>query len=387
MGLTAYRLSTSWPRVFPQTSPEGLGAANPAGVAFYRNLLEAVRSKGIQAFVTLNHWDLPETLQQAGGWASRRTAELFAEYAGAMAELLGDLEPRWITINEPGCIVWSGHWEGTGAPGVRDAGKAVAAAHHVNLAHGLGVQAIRAAHPGAHVSVAVNPQRIRPATDDPADIEAALDLASLHNEIFLDPMLAGTMSDRVLRLTQAYSDWGFVRDGDLAIANQPLDAVGLNYYSPNVVRHGRAAGTSLPGCEHVESVPMPGPRTDMGWPIDPSGLTEMLVALDEQYPGQRWMVTENGIAVSATEGDADERLVHDERRIDYLRDHIAATLAARDAGVGVDGYFCWSLMDNFEWSLGFAKRFGLVHVDYATGERTVRDSGRWYADHIRAARG
>ncbi|GAA4721410.1 GH1 family beta-glucosidase [Isoptericola chiayiensis] len=398
LGVGGYRLSISWPRV----QPGGRGPLNPEGVAFYRDLLDALRSKGITPFVTLYHWDLPQELEDAGGWAVRETAEAFADYARAMARELGNRVATWTTLNEPWCSACLGYASGVHAPGRTEPASALAAVHHLNLAHGLAVRAIREELPGAQCSITLNLHVFRAATASDQDADAVRQVDGLANRVFLGPLLEGAYPDDVLADTADVSDWSFVRDGDLDVTRQPIDVLGVNYYSSTRVRRFSGNGEPVRADGHrttvtspwvaaddVEFLPQPGPHTAMGWNVEPAGLTELLVSLHERYPDQPLAVTENGAAfddvvVPDTALGIDR--VHDVARVAYLRDHVAAVGAAIDAGADVRGYFAWSLMDNFEWAYGYSKRFGLLRVDYDTGERTWKDSAYWFARLARTGR-
>ena len=395
LGLGSYRFSIAWPRITPQIDADGLGPVNEAGIAFYRRLIDELIGAGIRPMATLYHWDLPQTLEVAGGWTNRATAYRFAEYAAAVADLLGDGLTMLTTLNEPWCSAYLGYGAGVHAPGRTDPAAALAAVHHLNLAHGLAAAEIRRVRPQLPVALTLNLAAVRPASQRPADLDAARQIDGLQNRVFLDPVLSGSYPADVLADTAAVSDWAFVLDGDLARIHQPLDALGLNYYSPTLVGaaedrpsrpgadgHQAGAGTPWPGAEELAFHDQPGPRTAMDWPIDPAGITELLVRLHRDYPGLDLYVTENGAAypdiVSA------DGTVEDVDRIDYLRRHLVAVHAAIEAGAPVRGYYLWSLLDNFEWSYGYAKRFGIIHVDYATQTRTVKASGHWYAGVIAA---
>ena len=386
LGLGAYRLSISWPRV----QPGGSGALNPQGVAFYRELLAELHRAGVSPVVTLYHWDLPQELEDAGGWANRDTAFRFAEYAGLMARELGEAVTVWTTLNEPWCSAYLGYASGVHAPGRTEPAAALAAAHHLNLAHGLAVQAIRAELPQAKVSITLNLHVSRP--DDPAseaDLDAVRQVDAVGNRVFLGPLLEGRYPDDLIADTASITGWEFVQDGDLAHIQQPLDVLGVNYYSTTLVRRYAGVGervladshkstTHSPwvGCEDVDFLPQPGPYTAMGWNIDPDGLVELLTSLSASYPDVPMMVTENGAAFDdVVSGDG---RVHDVERVEYLHDHVEAVLRAREAGADVRGYFAWSLMDNFEWSYGYSKRFGIIRVDFDTLERCWKDSAFWY---------
>ncbi|MBW0115581.1 GH1 family beta-glucosidase [Pseudonocardia abyssalis] len=396
LGLTSYRFSVSWSRITPQVTADGLGPVNAEGLAFYSDLVDELLAVGITPAVTLYHWDLPQALEDTGGWTARATAERFGEYAGVVAAALGDRVRLFITLNEPWCTAYLGYASGVHAPGRTEDAAALAAVHHLNLAHGLGAAAVRAAVPDARISISLNLVWVRPETDAAPDVDAARRVDGLQNRVFLDPLLRGSYPADVLADTAAVTDWGFVRPGDLAtIAAGGVDVLGVNYYSPTVVRHwtrerpkeyadGHGDGAASPwiACEDVEFPFRPGRKTDMGWGIDPRGMTELLVRMAHEHPGLELLVTENGAAFPDVVGP-DGRVADPDRR-EYLRTHIAAVHAAITAGAPVVGYCVWSLLDNFEWAWGYGKRFGIVHVDYATQERTVKDSALFYADVIRA---
>ncbi|MGA5554150.1 GH1 family beta-glucosidase [Streptomyces lavendulocolor] len=379
LGVTDYRFSVAWPRV----QPTGRGPAVQKGLDFYRRLTDELLSADIRPVLTLYHWDLPQELEDAGGWPHRETAERFAEYAGLVADALGDRVPTWTTLNEPWCAAFLGYASGVHAPGRTDAAASLRAAHHLNLAHGRAVQVLRAALPAsAEVSLTLNLHAVRPLSDSAGDREAARRIDALGNRVFLDPVFHGRLPADLVEDTAALTDWSFVRDGDLEVTSAPVDSLGINYYSPTVV----AAGTSetpspWPGAErHVRFVPAPGPRTAMDWPVDPEGLYGLLTRLRDELPGTPLMVTENGAAYDDYADPSGE--VHDPERVAYLDGHLAAVHRALADGVDVRGYFLWSLLDNFEWAYGYGKRFGIVHVDFASQRRTPKDSARWYADVI-----
>lgn len=385
LGVGAYRLSVSWPRL----QPGGAGPLNEVGVGFYRDLLGAVRAAGIAPVVTLYHWDLPQELEDAGGWPSRATAEAFARFAGLVVDALGDLVDAWITLNEPWCSAFLGYGSGVHAPGRSDPGAALAAAHHLCLAHGLAVAAIRAARPAARVGVALNVHVVRPADPRrPADVEAARRIDAVGNRVFLAPLLDGAYPADLEADVAGLTDWSFRRAGDAARCRADLDFLGLNYYTTMTVRgaDGEAGAAPSPwvGAGDVEVVPTPGPRTSMGWLVDPAGLTELLVATARAYPRLPLVVTENGAAFP--DAVASDGAVHDPDRVAYLHAHVAACADALAVGVDVRGYFVWSLLDNVEWAEGFTQRFGLVRVDETTLRRTPKDSAHAYAAVIAAHR-
>ncbi|EYR63542.1 beta-glucosidase [Actinotalea ferrariae CF5-4] len=393
LGLEAYRFSIAWPRI----QPTGRGPANPEGVAFYSGLVDELLAAGIRPVATLYHWDLPQALEDEGGWTSRATAEAFGEYARLVAEALGDRVWLWTTLNEPWCSAYLGYASGVHAPGRTDGAAALAAVHHLNLAHGLAVRSIREVlGDDARVSVTLNLHVTRAATDAPEDRDAQAQVDAVANEVFLGPMLEGAYPERLLADTAHLTDWSFVHEGDLAVVQQPLTALGVNFYSTGRVRrfrgeaavgvpradgHGDSAFSPWVGCDLVEWLPQPGPHTAMGWNIEPQGLVDLLLGLHERYPALPLMVTENGAAFE-DEVSPDGR-VHDERRVAYVHDHLEAVGRAIDGGADVRGYFVWSLMDNFEWAYGYDRRFGVVRVDYDTLERTWKDSALWYREVVR----
>jgi beta-glucosidase len=386
LGLDAYRFSIAWPRIAPTRS----GPVNSRGVDFYSRLVDGLLDRGIRPVATLYHWDLPQWLEDRGGWPARETAAAFAEYAATMGRALGDRVDTWTTLNEPWCVAYPGYATGRHAPGRRSPVDALRAVHHLNLGHGLAVQALRdVVDPGASVSVTLNLFAFRPA--GPTGEAARTKLEAVANEAFLAPMFEGRLSGDLVRQTAPITDWSFVQDGDLGVASQRVDSLGINYYRTDQVRmsrsgapaHDPARPTTWLGAQDVEILPAQGPVTEMGWNIDPDGLTELLVRLHRRFPALPLLVTENGAAfLDVNDGGR----VRDDQRVAYLRSHLAATLAARAQGVDVRGYFVWSLLDNFEWALGYDKRFGIVHVDYSTQQRTLKDSARWLRDVLATRR-
>ncbi len=383
LGVDAYRMSLAWTRILP----DGVGPVNQAGVDFYRALFEAMLDAGITPWVTLYHWDLPQALQDRGGWASRETAGAFSRYAEVASDVFGDLVTNWITHNEPWVAAVVGHIDGAFAPGIQDWGIGLRAAHHILLSHGLAVEAIRANQPDAKVGIALDCRVSQAASDAPEDVAAARHFDGFRNRWFFDPVFGkGYPADMI----DAYHRRGrleeprlpFVVEGDLETIATPMDFLGLNYYAALSIGAGNeeSGDTGVP----ESSSPPPG-YTDMGWPVTPEGLTEYVRHLHETYGPASIVITENGAAYS--DAPDDEGRVGDARRIDYLDAHVAAVAAARDGGVPVDGYFAWSLLDNLEWTSGYGLRFGLVWVDHATGERIPKDSYFWYRDVIEASRG
>ncbi|MCC2322889.1 GH1 family beta-glucosidase [Cellulomonas xiejunii] len=393
LGLQAYRFSVAWPRIVPA----GTGEVNQAGLDFYSDLVDRLVAAGIEPVVTLYHWDLPQALEDEGGWTNRATAYAFAEYARIVARALGDRIHLWTTLNEPWCSSFLGYGSGVHAPGVTDPAAALAAVHHLNLAHGLAATAIRE-ELGADtpVSITLNLHVTRAASYDPADIEAKRRIDTIANEVFLGPLLEGAYPERVFADTASVSDWSFIQDGDLELIQVPIDLLGVNYYSTGRVQHGTPPvgdGTPGPdghrssevsawvGADQVEWLKQPGPYTAMGWNIEPQGLVDLLLELHERYPALPLAVTENGAAFYDTV--TEDGRVHDAERVAYLHDHLDAIGEAMDKGVDVRGYFVWSLFDNFEWAYGYDRRFGVVHVDYDTQVRTLKDSARWYRELVR----
>ncbi|MBD5786427.1 family 1 glycosylhydrolase [Cellulosimicrobium terreum] len=406
LNLGAYRFSSSWARV----RPDG-GSINPAGLAFYDRLVDELLTAEILPWITLYHWDLPQALEEAGGWANRDTAYRFAEYAVTMHEALGDRVGVWTTLNEPWCSAFLGYTAGVHAPGRRSRPDGLAAAHHLMLGHGLAVQALRERAPGANLGLTLNftvADPVDPA--DPADVDAARRIDGQFNRIFLDPVLRGEYPDDILEDVAPYGLLDHVRDGDLATISTPIDTLGVNYYNggavsahpqtvdpdasgagadggtrPEGVRADddapvRATSSPYPAADGVHTHSRDLPTTDMGWEVQPEGLTRLLVRLQEEYTGPKGIalyVTENGAAYPDAVGP--DGAVDDQDRLSFIDSHLRATKDAVDAGADVRGYFAWSLLDNFEWALGYTKRFGIVRVDYETQERTVKSSGRWYA--------
>ncbi len=392
LGLKAYRFSVSWSRV----QPTGRGPAVERGLDFYRALVDELLEAGIEPVATLYHWDLPQELEDAGGWPERATAERFAEYAAIMARALGDRVGTWTTLNEPWCTAFLGYGSGVHAPGRTEPAAALRAAHHLNLAHGRATEALRAHLPAAaRTSVTLNLHQVRPLTGSAADADAARRIDAVGNRIFTGPMLKGAYPEDLLRDTERLVDWSaLVHDGDVNAIARPLDVLGINYYTPTIVStpadgtgdtrndgHGSSDHSPWPGSEHVAFHLAEGkPRTAMNWSVDPNGLHALLMDVARENPGLPLMVTENGAAFEDTV-DADGR-VHDPERIAYLHGHLAAVQRAIADGADVRGYFLWSLMDNFEWGYGYAKRFGAVHIDYATQRRTPKSSAHWYSEVI-----
>jgi beta-glucosidase len=375
LGVGAYRFSVAWPRVMP----DGVGAVNEPGLDFYDALVDALVAAGIRPFVTLYHWDLPQAVQDRGGWGVRDTADAFAEYAAAVARRLGDRVRHWITHNEPWVVATGGHEDGVHAPGHRDPALALRAAHHLLLSHARAMEAVRGTVPGAEAGITLNLAPIWPASSGEADREAARRQDGSFNRWYLDPLFRGrypddAIADRVRRGHLAGPELPFVQAGDLEAIAGPLDFLGVNYYSRWVVGAGE-------GGEPVLTSPVPKEElTDMEWEVFPQGLSDLLIRLQREYRPPAIYITENGAAYG--DGPDAEGRIADTRRVAYLSGHLAAARRAIEAGVPLRGYFAWSLLDNFEWTGGYAKRFGLYWVDYASQQRLPKDSAFWYRDVV-----
>ena len=367
MGMQAYRFSVAWPRILP----DGTGRVNSKGLVFYDRLVDELLRRGIQPYVCLYHWDLPQPLQDRGGWTNRDTASHFAEYARVVAGRLGDRVHCWFTHNEPWVAAFVGHFLGEHAPGAKDIGAAIKSLHHLLLSHGLAADAICAeVKRPVEIGITLNLNPVYPATGSARDARAAERVDMFMNRIVLDPLLKGTspiLDSSIAKLLTGK----LVHDGDLKQI-QRLDVLGVNYYSRAVMRHDRKVPVL-----NVSQVFPEGREYSGMWEIYPEGLYETLKLVDDYRPACKLMVTENGIPVP--DGlDFDGR-VRDERRIRYLQSHIAQVHRAIEAGIPVKGYFHWSLLDNFEWALGYGQRFGLVYVDFKTQKRILKDSGHWFA--------
>ncbi|ROS57976.1 broad-specificity cellobiase [Frigoribacterium sp. PhB160] len=380
LGVDAYRFSISWPRI----QPEGTGPALRDGIGFYRALAERLLAVGVTPWATLYHWDLPQALEERGGWLERDTAHRFAEYAGLVVEELADVVPNWITLNEPWCSAFLGYASGVHAPGRREGSRAARAAHHLLLGHGLAVPVVREAAPEAVVGITLNLYSVRPASDAAADVDAARRIDGLGNRLFLDPVLTGSYPEDVLD-DLGEAPW-FAENAlaDLPTIAAPIDFLGVNYYSRHTTRAGEPDGrpSANPGSESVEFVETGAPVTQMGWEIHPDGLLDVLEQAAAAAPGLPLVVTENGSAYEDHVGD--DGSVDDPERLAYLRQHVEACAEAVRRGLPLTGYFAWTLMDNFEWAWGHSRRFGLVHVDYETQARTPKSSGLWFRRFLRS---
>ncbi|QSO50682.1 beta-glucosidase [Alicyclobacillus curvatus] len=367
IGLDAYRFSIAWPRLFPTKS----GGLNETGLDFYRKLIDGLLEAGIKPAATLYHWDLPQALMDEGGWTNRETAKRFADYAHTVFTRLGDDISMYITLNEPWCSSVLGHLLGEHAPGLHDLEATIAASHHLLLGHGLALEAFRGENlKSARIGITNILTHNVPASDAEEDLQATDKADAVFNRWFLHPLFRGEYPE----LQQAFGIGSVVRPGDLELISQAVDFIGVNYYSTNIVSANPSdplLGLTLepPGTE----------RTEMGWGIAPEGLHALLLRLHEDYTKVPIYITESG---AAFRDQVVNGTVQDRQRIDYIRAHLEQVLRARAEGVDVQGYFVWSLLDNFEWAFGYSKRFGLVYVDYETQERIWKQSAKWYQEII-----
>lgn len=370
LGVDTYRFSVSWPRV----QPGGRGPVNAAGLDFYDRLVDRLLAQGVDPWLTLYHWDLPQELEDAGGWPHRDTAHRFADYAGLVFDRLGDRVRSWTTLNEPWCVAMYGYADGMHAPGRRDRSAALHAVHHLLLGHGEAVRRMREqAGPEHDFGLTLNLTPSLPATDSAPDVAAARRADGLGVRLYLDPLLLGTYPEDVVA---GLAEEGIilpVRDGDLDVIATPLDVLGVNYYFSE-----RIAASGRPVREEG------GPATALGWPVTPDGLTELLLRLSREYPAVPLVITENGGAFP--DAALEDGRVRDADRVAFLAAHIDAVAEAYDRGADVRGYFVWTLLDNFEWAHGYGPTFGLVSVDRETMVRTPKESARWFSDFLRSQR-
>lgn len=365
--LQAYRFSVAWPRILPQ----GRGAINAAGLDFYEKLVDALLKANIQPFITLYHWDLPQRLQDAGGWLNRDTAKWFADYADIATRRLGDRVTHWITLNEPCIVAFNGHVEGVHAPGLKGFENLLPVMHHQLLGHGLALLPMRQNIKHSRIGIAYNLARIEPFTDRDEDCEAAETADALFNRLALDPALKGTYPAQGLR----YSPTEIIEPGDMAIISSTTDFAGINYYLNLQVR----AQAQAPGFTVMDQPRSPR-MTTMYWAPHPAGLRFWINRIATDYPDHDIYITENGAAYE--DRLSQDGAIHDPLRMHYLQEHIHEVLSAQKSGQRVKGYFVWSLLDNFEWARGYTPRFGIVFVDYATQWRIIKDSGLWYRRFI-----
>jgi beta-glucosidase len=370
MGLNAYRFSIAWPRIVP----DGTGMVNQKGLDFYRRLVDGLHARGVEPMATLYHWDLPQPLQDAGGWAARDTVSHFCDYAQLVLDALGDVVPMWATMNEPFCSAMIGHLQGRHAPGITDLGAALASAHHLLLAHGQAVNIVRRSAPGARVGITQLLSDITAASQAEADQAAARRLDGYENRWFVDPVLRGSYPADMLAWYERQVPIDFIQDGDMEIVTAPMDFFGVNYYETKIVAHDPAEPY-----HQAQVLPATGPLTAGALDARPAGFGRLLHRV-HGYTDLPLYITENGAAFHDyvdPEGGVD-----DLERVSYLDDHFTETLDAIGAGVDVRGYFVWSLLDNFEWADGYSRRFGLVYVDFGTQARIPKASARWYQQLI-----
>ncbi|WP_206789984.1 GH1 family beta-glucosidase [Amycolatopsis sp. MtRt-6] len=369
LGLNAYRFSVAWPRVMPDGR-----TTSAAGLAFYDRLVDELLSRGVLPVLTLYHWDLPQALEDAGGWPSRDTASRFADYAAVVHAALGDRVRQWTTVNEPFCAAFLGYGSGVHAPGGQDHATALVAAHHLLLAHGLAARALTG--PGHEVSLALNFAPAIPDGSSPAHAEAARKFDGIHNRFFLDPVLGRGYPADVVAAAGRFAEC--VRDGDTDVIAAPIDWLGVNYYAPARVTPlddpQAPSNCPLPTLRGLDVLPAPPPLTAFGWEQSPATLTSLLTWISARSGGLPLVVAENG--ASFVDKVVDGR-VYDAARVNYFMEHLRAVHDALGLGVDVRGYFAWSLLDNFEWAMGYTQRFGLIHVDFETQRRTVKESGRF----------
>ncbi|UGQ45972.1 GH1 family beta-glucosidase [Massilia endophytica] len=373
MGANAYRFSIAWPRIYGDGK-----TPNEEGIAFYEKLVDGLLERGIEPWITLYHWDLPQVLQEQGGWAVRSTVNAYLEYVDLMTRRLGSRVRHWITHNEPWCTAMHGYWDGMHAPGMKDFRTAVQCSHNVLASHGLALPIIRRNVPDARVGIALSLHPTYAASDSAEDKAAAQRHDGLRNRWYLDPLYGKGYPADTLALMGA--DAPKMEAGDLEAIARKTDFVGLNYYFPEVIADAPGHGPLHGRIVHPEGVE----RTAFGWQVAPEGLTDLLVRIRRDYGAQEVYVTENGSSYEDVPGP--DGTVQDPQRLSYLQRHLAAMREAMRQGVPVKGYFAWSLLDNFEWAEGYIRRFGLAYVDFATQQRTLKQSGQWYRALLKGTR-
>ena len=385
LGVTTYRFSMAWPRMFPK----GDSVREERGFDFYDRLINELLANGIKPLPTLYHWDLPQALQDKGGWANRDTVDAFAHYAAAAVEAYGDRVTEWLTLNEPWCVTWLGYMNGVHAPGVQNLDHALAAAHHTALAHAEATRAMRAVRDDLRIGLALNMTTYRIEDESDKDLSELGDLMDAQlNRWWIEAFLKGSYPESLMKIHEARLA-NIIKPGDLARLKVQTDILGVNYYSDSFI--GLPRPEDKPLIEeglfpfpHRMNGSAPGPYTDMGWPITPVGLEELLLRIARDWPEiQDIAITENGVAFDYEPDESGE--VNDIRRIDYLLSHLEAAGRAIEKGAPLKSYYAWSLMDNFEWAEGYNKRFGLVHVDFKTLKRTIKNSGKTYSEVIAAS--
>ena len=370
IGLQLYRFSAAWSRI----TPDGTGAINGTGLDYYERMVDGLLARGIAPMLTLYHWDLPQALQDKGGWGNRDVVLHFADYVSVVNQRLGDRVAYWCTVNEPWCTSFLGHRDGTFAPGLRDEALAVKVVHHQLLAHAFATERLRAEGTRGQIGLALNLVSEHPATGDPRDLAASRHQDGIENRIFLDPLFKGHYPEDIVDFYRPHTDFGFVADGDLARISQPIDYLGVNYYESHLTR-------AHPSDPRKASFTYPGDRrTAMGIGCNPEGLLDVLTRLRREYTETPVFITENGMAIADYVDPNGE--INDTDRIAYWQEHLSALQAAINAGVDVKGYIAWSFLDNFEWQAGYSVRYGMVFVDYGTQARIIKASGNWYRQVI-----
>ncbi|HHY10204.1 MAG TPA: beta-glucosidase [Firmicutes bacterium] len=365
LGVDSYRFSIAWPRIFPQ----GAGKANPRGIDFYKRLLEELLKQGIKPAATLYHWDLPQALEEKDGWLNRDTAYRFADYAEKVFAELGDLVHSWITLNEPWCSAFLGYGNGQHAPGIKSRTKPFIATHNLLLAHGLAVEAYRRFNLRADIGITLNLSAHYPAGDEAADLKALKKADGFQNRLYLDPVFKGMYPqdlDDFLKVIEPH-----LLPGDLELISQDIDFLGINYYTRAIIGADKEGGIKHHRGE--------GPRTAMDWEIYPEGLYDLLLRLHRDYGPLPFYITENGAAFEDT---VENGTINDIERLEYIKGHFAHAARAIAAGVPLKGFYVWSFLDNFEWAFGYERRFGLIYVDFATQERIMKESARWYQQFL-----
>ncbi len=372
IGISSYNFSISWPRIYP----DGDGKVNQKGIDFYRRLAELLIENGIKPVAKLYHWDLPQKLQDVGGWANRNIADAFEQYARTVFQALGDIIPVWMTFNEPFVSSFIGYWYGGHPPGIKEPSTALAAAHNTLLSHGKAVKAFREMGIKGEIGIALNLNPVYPATEAEIDIAAAKRYADFNNGWFLDPILKGEYPAGLVEWLSGKLALPEIKSGDMEIISEPIDFLGVNNYSSNSVLHDPQNGLLELAFANTGK-----PRTGSGWEIYPEGLYDLLMYLHKEYNGIKLIIDENGAAFNDVVEENGE--INDTDRLGYLKEHIIQVHRALEHGANIKGYYLWSLLDNFEWNLGYTKRFGIVYVDYATQKRTIKKSGLWYRDTIK----
>jgi len=372
IGLDSYRLSISWTRILP----EGKGELNQAGLDFYRKLINELIDAGIEPAITLYHWDLPQALQEEGGWANRDTIKYFVEYAEILFKEFGDIVPRWITHNEPWVVAFMGNSTGEHAPGFKDHKLALQVAHNLLVSHGLAVKKFRELGLSAEIGITLNMNSVYPLTDSKKDQQAAEIMEDYINDWFLDPLYKGRYPEKLAKMYKEKYGEIEIEDGDMDIIQEKTDFLGINYYTRALLKHN--PDSDFFQIDHVR--PEDSEYTAMDWEVYPKGLYDLLIKLNREYTDQDLYITENGAAFDDKIGE--DGRVDDKKRIDFLKNHFISAHKAIEDGVPLKGYYVWSLMDNFEWAFGYNKRFGIIHVNYDTCERTLKESAHWYKEVI-----